>query len=326
MRRTPPRGGRDGPFQLIREALFRKPRALRAGDRLAVVAPASNCSRDEFDRGVAEIRQLGFEPTFDASVFHRATFTAGEARTRADAFVAAWNDPDIAALIAVRGGYGSVELLPWLDAAQLGPPKLFIGYSDTTSLLTWLTIHRRLPALHGPMLDGRLSRGSEGYDRNSFLGLLSGGKGLELRPGGVRVLRAGDISGRLLGGTLTQLGASLGTPYGFDPPPGSVLFLEDVNERPYRLHRLLMQLRLAGVLSRASGIVFGEMRGCDEPDGQITAAAVIEEFAGDCSGPVIAGFPSGHTAGPCWTLPLGVTCRIITTPYPALIVEDAPVE
>jgi muramoyltetrapeptide carboxypeptidase len=311
---------------LIRPALFRKPRALRAGDRIAVVAPASNCSRDEFDRGIAEIRRLGFEPTFDASVFDRAAFTAGEARSRAEAVVAAWNDPDVAALIAVRGGYGSVELLPWLNVAELGPPKLFIGYSDNTSLLTWLTIHRRVPALHGPMLDGRLARGSEGYDRDSFLALLSGGKGLELRPDGVRVLRAGEVSGCLLGGTLTQLGASLGTPYAFDPAPGSILFLEEVNERPYRLHRLMMQLRLAGVLSCAGGLVFGEMRGCDEPDGRITAAAVVEEFAGDCSGPVVTGFPSGHTTGPCWTLPLGVTCRIMTTPYPALIVEDAPVE
>jgi muramoyltetrapeptide carboxypeptidase len=306
--------------------LIRKPRALRAGDRIAVVAPASNSSREQFDRGVAEIRQLGFEPTFDASVFERAAFTAGGARSRAEAFLTAWNDPEVAALIAVRGGYGSVELLPLLDDAQLGRPKLFIGYSDTTSLLTWLTIHRRIPALHGPMLEGRLARGSEGYDPLSFTTLLSGGKGLSLEPDGVRVLRAGEATGMLVGGTLTQLGASLGTPYAFDPPRGSLLFLEDVNERPYRVHRLLMQLRLAGVLSRAAGLVFGEMRGCDEPDGRVTAAEVLEEFAGDCAGPVLAGFPSGHTAGPCWTLPLGVTCRIITMPQPALIVEDAPVE
>ena len=293
---------------------------------MAVVAPASNCSREEFDRGVAEIRRLGFEPTFESAVFDRASFTAGSAHTRADAFLAAWNDPGIAALMAVRGGYGSVELLPLLDVAQLGPPKLFIGYSDNTSLLTWLTIHRGIPALHGPMLDGRLARGADGYHEESLLALLSGGRGLTLQPDGVRVLKAGEASGVLLGGTLTQLGASLGTPYAFDPPPDAILFLEDVNERPFRVHRLLMQLRLAGVLSRAAGIVFGEMRGCDEPDGSITAAAVIEEFAGDCPGPVLARFPSGHTTGPCWTLPLGVTCRIMTTPQAALLVEDAPVE
>jgi muramoyltetrapeptide carboxypeptidase len=299
---------------------------VRPGDRIAIVAPASNCSREEFDRGANELRRLGFEPVFDSSVFARGTLTAGSARLRADAFLDAWRDPSVSALIAVRGGYGSVELLPILDQAPLDPPKLFIGYSDNTSLLTWLTVHRRIPALHGPMLDGRLARGPAAYDEQSFLALLAGGCGLSLRPDGVRVLEDGEAAGVLLGGTITQLAGSLGTPYAFDPPAGSVLFLEDVNERPYRLHRLLMQLRLAGVLSRAAALVFGEMRGCDEPDGKATAAAVIEEFAADCAGPVITGFPSGHTTGPLWTLPFGVVCRLVTRPGPALIIEESPVE
>jgi muramoyltetrapeptide carboxypeptidase len=303
-----------------------KPRAVRPGDRVAIVAPASNCTRDEFDRGVAEVQRLGFEPVFDPSVFARSTFSAGDARPRADAFIRAWNDPSVAALIAVRGGYGSVEILPLLEQAPLEGAKLFIGYSDTTSLLTWLTVHRQCPALHGPMLDGRLARGTAGYDERSFRSFLAGGKGLVLQPDNLRVVKPGEAAGILLGGTLTQLAASLGTPYAFTPRDGALLFLEDVNERPYRLHRLLMQLKLAGVLARAAGLVFGEMRGCDEPDGQATAAAVVDEFATECQGPVMAGFPSGHTAGPCWTLPLGVRCRVVTQPAPALIVEDAPVE
>ena len=303
-----------------------KPRAVRPGDRIAIVAPASNCSRDEFDRGAGELRRLGFDPVFDASVFERGPFTAGCPRTRARAFLDAWTDPSVAALIAVRGGYGSVELLPLLDDALTGSPKLFIGYSDNTTLLTWLTVHKNIPALHGPMLDGRLARGSAAYDEASFMTLLSDGQGLCLGPPGIRVLNTGSHAGRLLGGTITQLAASLGTPYSFSPPDGSLLFLEDVNERPYRLHRLLMQLRLSGVLARAGGLVFGEMRGCDEPDGGTTAAAVIDEFAADCPGPVVAGFPSGHTTGPMWTLPLGVRCRLVTDPAPTLTVEESPVE
>jgi muramoyltetrapeptide carboxypeptidase len=303
-----------------------KPPAVRPGDRVAVVAPASNCARDEFDRGVEELRRLGFQPVFQPSVFARGTFTAGCARTRAAAFVEAWNDPSVRALIAVRGGYGSVELLPLLDGALTGPPKLFVGYSDNTSLLTWLTVHRGIPALHGPMLDGRLAKGPVAYDERSFTALLSGGQGLALAPAGLQVLQEGSRAGVLVGGTITQLAASLGTPYAFTPPAGSLLFLEDVNERPYRLHRLLMQLKLAGVLSRAAGLVFGDMRGCDEPDGRATAEAVIREFAADCQGPVVTGFPSGHTSGALWTLPLGVTCRLVTQPGPTLIVEESPVE
>src|SRR5205085_9240738 len=111
-----------------------KPRALSPGDRLAVIAPASPFARDEFDAGVAEIRTLGYEPVYDDSVFSRTRYTAGDPAVRASAFRRAWTDPAVAALIAVRGGYGSVQLLPLLDAAEIRrTPKAFIGYSDNTS-------------------------------------------------------------------------------------------------------------------------------------------------------------------------------------------------
>jgi muramoyltetrapeptide carboxypeptidase len=119
----------------------------------------------------------------------------------------------------------------------------------------------------------------------------------------------------------------MGTPYAFDPPDGCVLFLEDVNERPYRLDRMLTQLELSGLLSRAQAIVFGEMRGCDEPGSKTAASArdVIHRFVRDFAGPVVYGFPSGHTTGPCWTLPLGVAVRVRAGSSPSLIVEESPV-
>ena len=305
---------------------LRKAPALKPGSRIAVVSPASPSSRDVFERGVAELARLGFVPVHDASVFDRADgYLAGPAATRAAAFLRHWDDPDVAALIAVRGGYGSVQVLPCLDRARLAAaPKLFIGYSDNTSILSWLTTACGIPALHGPMLDGRLALGAAGYDERSFTALLRGGAGLELAPPGLEVLRAGEAIGTLAGGTLTQLTASLGTPYAFDPPAGCVLFLEDVNERPYRLDRMLTQLRLAGLLSRAAALVFGEMRGCDEPGGRLLARDLIRRLTGDCPGPVLYGFPSGHSTGPAWTLPLGVRVRVVTAP-PAIVVEEAAV-
>ena len=305
-----------------------KPRALKAGDRIAVVSPASPFSREEFDKGVAELRRLGFEPVYDDSVFERTGYVSGSAQLRAAAWLRAWSNPDVAALVAVRGGYGSVHLLPYLDAyrGRLAP-KLFIGYSDNTSLLSWLTCQCGITALHSPMLEGRLSKGSEGYDEQSFMRLVSGeGAGLELRPSGLAALRGGDASGPLYGGTLTQLAASMGTPYAFDPPQGCVLFLEDVNERPYRIDRLLTQLRLSGILARASALVFGEMRGCDESGGQYPVRDVLTALTENFSGPVLCGFPSGHTTGPSWSLPLGVRVRVTTDPYPLLVVEESPVE
>ena len=304
-----------------------KPPALKPGDRIAVVSPASAFSRPEFDRGLAEIRVLGFEPVYDESVFETSMFTSGSPAVRAAAFRRCWEDPDVAALLAVRGGYGSVQLLPELAGWQpQRRPKLFIGYSDNTSLLTWLTCQCGVTALFGPMIEGRLARGAEGYDVQSFLRLAQGnGEGFHLRPTGLSVIKAGEAAGPLFGGTLTQLAASMGTPYAFDPPRDYILFLEDVGERPYRLDRLLTQLRLGGLLARASAIVFGEMRACDEASGAPTARDVAATFAGDVPGPVIFGFPAGHTTGPCWTLPLGVRVRVQTSPEPTVIVEESPV-
>ena len=303
-----------------------KPRALQPGDRIAVVSPASAFARDEFDRGVAEIARLGYQPVYDESVFERSAFTSGSPEVRAQAFRQAWEDPAVAALIAVRGGYGSVQILPLLEGWNPArTPKLFIGYSDNTSILTWLTTVHGIPALHGPMLEGRLAHGPEGYDEASFRGLLTGGAGLSLQPPGLTTLKDGEASGALFGGTMTQLAAAFGTPYAFNPPDGCVLFLEDVNERPYKVDRLLMQLRLSGVLARARALVFGEMRGCDEATG-VTARDTIAAFTREFAGPVLIGFPSGHTTGPCWTLPLGVRVRVRGGNAPAVIVEESPVE
>jgi muramoyltetrapeptide carboxypeptidase len=306
---------------------MRKPRALRSGDRIAVVAPASAFARVEFDAGVAELRALGFEPIYEESVFERRAYAAGSATTRAAAFARAWRDPSIAALIAVRGGYGSVHLLPLLgESLLLGEPKAFIGYSDNTSLLSWLTLIGGIVSFHGPMLEGRLARGEGGYDRATFIRCLCRAEPAdEISHTQVEVLHSGEAAGILTGGTLTQLCASLGTPYAFDPPAGCVLFLDEVAERPYRLDRMLTQLYLSGILARASALVFGELPRCDEPSGTPTAREVVEELTRGFRGPILYGLPSGHTAGPTLTLPFGVRARVLTSPRPSLIIEEAAV-
>ncbi|HYT75418.1 MAG TPA: LD-carboxypeptidase [Vicinamibacterales bacterium] len=305
-----------------------KPRALRTGDRIALVAPASPFARDAFDAGAAELRGLGFDPVFDQSVFARTRYTAGDPALRAAAFRRAWTDPSIAALMAVRGGYGSVQLLPLLDASELRrTPKAFIGYSDNTSILTWLTLYCGIVAFHGPMLEGRLAKGEAAYDRATFMRVLASAE-----PAGPIVhrhliaLRPGDAAGVLVGGTLTQLTASLGTPYAFDPPAGHILFIDEIAERPYRIDRMLTQLRLAGLLSRASAVIFGEMPRCNEPSDDGPAIEdVVADLLADFNGPVLFGLPSGHTVGATLTLPFGVRARVATAPGPAVIIEEAAV-
>ncbi len=308
---------------------MRKPRALEPGDRVAVVAPASPFLREEFDAGLSELRALGFEPVYEDSVFERQGYLAGPAGVRASAWLAAWQDPSIAALLAARGGYGSVQLLPRLADAGLGAaaPKAFIGYSDNTSIMAWLTTRCGIVTIHGPMLAGRLARGEAGYDRDTFLRCVCRAKPMgEIAHPQLETIVEGDSRGVLVGGTLTQLLSSLGTPYAFDPPQGSLFFLDEVGERPYRLDRMLVQLRQSGLLGRAAGIIFGELPECDEPGGSMMARAVVREVLADFSGPVLFGLPSGHTAGAALTVPLGVRARVVGSSRPLLVIEEAAVE
>jgi muramoyltetrapeptide carboxypeptidase len=304
-----------------------KPRALAPGDRLAVVAPASPFTREEFDRGLDEIRRLGFVPVYEDSVFARRRYVAGSPEVRAAAIHAAWRDPSIAGLIGARGGYGSAQILPLLDREQARrAAKPFVGYSDLTSILTFLTLGCELAAFHGPMLAGRLGRGADGYDADSFLKALCRREPMgELAPAGLDAIRPGEAAGPLFGGTLTQLLASLGTPFAFAPPNGYVLFLDEVSERPYRLDRMVTQLRQTGLLARASAVIIGELPKCDEPSGDPTARDVMAELFADFPGPVVIGFPSGHTLTPAMTLPFGVTCRVVAAGRSRVIIEEAAV-
>jgi muramoyltetrapeptide carboxypeptidase len=305
----------------------RKPRALRPGDRVAIVAPASPFDPSEFDAGVAELRSLGFEPVYDESVFERNGYVAGSADTRARALQKAWDDPSIAGLVAARGGYGSVQLLPLVDAdAFERRSKAFIGYSDNTSILMWLTLGLGLVSFHGPMIEGKLAKGDAGYDRDTFMRCLCRAEPAgEIAHPQIDVLKAGEVAGMLVGGTLTQITASLGTPYAFDPPAGCVLFFDEVGERPYRIDRMITQLRLSGILGRASALVFGELPRCDEPGGSPAIRTVVASLTREFPGPVLFGLPSGHTSGATLTLPFGVKTRVVTKPTPMLVVEEAAV-
>ena len=304
---------------------LRRPPALRPGDRVAVLAPASPIDRDAFDRGVTELRDLGFEPVFDERALAATGYLAGSAAQRAAAFQQAWDDPDIAGIVAVRGGYGSAQLLPLLDAAALRrTAKPVLGCSDLTALLAYLTTGCGVVGFHGPMLV-TLARGEDGYDRASLLGCLAVPAPLgALRPPGVEAVRGGTARGTLLGGTLTLLAASLGTPFAFSPPEGYVLFLDDVGERPYRIDRMLTQLRQSGLLRAASAVVLAEFPDCRDAAGR-DARSVCGELLADFRGPVLFGFPSGHTSGPALTLPFGVTVTVAADANPGLIVEEAAV-
>ena len=305
---------------------MRKPRALVPGDRVAIVAPASPFDRDRFDQGVAEIERFGLTPVIPDAVFARRGYVAGDARSRAAALTDAWRDPSIRAIMGARGGYGSAQLLPFLDPDVVrDTPKPFIGHSDLTALLVYLTTLCGAVCFHGPMVVN-LSRGEAGYDRDSFRRcLMTPAPVGELGADGLETVRAGEASGPLLGGTLTQLVASLGTPYAFAPPSGYVLLLDEVGERPYRIDRMLTQLAASGLLARAAAVVCGELPDCDEAAGRGTARGVVAEVLEAFPGPVLFGLPTGHTTGPALTVPLGIEVRVVGGRRPRVVVTESSV-
>jgi muramoyltetrapeptide carboxypeptidase len=226
----------------------------------------------------------------------------------------AFADPAIGGILCTRGGWGSAELLPLLDAAVVrANPKIFVGYSDHTSLHVWLAREAGLVSFYGPMVAADFAR-ADGFDEFSWGSALGGDLAWSVGAGdGLRVLRAGVAEGNLAGGCLSIFAEALGTPYaplaaGADAP--RVLFLEDIGTKPYQWDRMLLHLRYAGMLEYVSGIVFGDMLQCVGAGEQALLEGAILHALRDFAGPIAIGLRSGHVDAPNITVPLGVSVRL----------------
>jgi muramoyltetrapeptide carboxypeptidase len=288
-----------------------RPRALRPGDLVGICAPAGAVEQASVERGADALRALGFEVRLSPSVLARHAFTAGRAAERLADLQALFADEGVRAIVCARGGAGSAWLLPGLDAALVRRhPKVFVGYSDATFLHLFLNA-QGLVTFHGPMAARELAAGA--YEPDSFWSAVTGaGAFYATAPGDLASLRPGTAEGRLRGGCLSILAAAAGTPWAFRADAeGSILFLEDVDERPYRVDRMLFQLRASGALEGVRGIVFGEMKGCAAGAGDaFTLEEVLLEALHGLDLPVAFGLSSGHTDRPAVTLPLGVRARL----------------
>ena len=283
----------------------RKPAALRPGDTVAVVAPASASGRRRILRGVRALRALGFRVKLSPQAFARHGHFAGNDARRAKALLGALRDPAVRAVFSVRGGFGAARILPLVEREMARrAPKILVGYSDLTSLLGFATERLGWVAFHGPLVAPDLAKLSAS-DRRSLLDTLGGGTPRPIRLG--VPIRSGVAEGTIVGGCLAILVSLLGTPYAIDFSD-RIVFLEDVNEEPYSLDRMLTQLRLAGAFRRARGIVFGEMHNCGT---RKKLLAVLHDRTADLGIPVAFGLPSGHGRGKK-TLPLGVRARLDT--------------
>ena len=307
-----------------------KPATLRAGDTVAIIAPASNLKADYLARGVAEIERLGFRVKYEPGILDKALYTAGDDKRRANELMRAFADPEIKAVWAARGGYGSMRLFKLLDEDLIRwRPKIFIGYSDMTALS--LHFYRRFGwvTFHGPMAAKDLAGGEGHYDRETLIKAITDASPL----GGIKSdktemlhsVGGARVSGRLVGGCLSLIAAMMGTPDELDAR-GSILFLEDAATRPYAIDRMLQQLKLAGKLTEVHGIVFGEMTDCvQHADQGYRIQDVLAECTADLGVPVMFGLPSGHSPRGNLTLPLGVTATLDADRC-LLSVDEAAVE
>jgi muramoyltetrapeptide carboxypeptidase len=295
--------------KIIRPAKIILPPALRRGDKIALVAPASSFNHERFLAGCERLRQMGYEPVHSQNIFDRDIYFAGSVERRAHEFQEFWRRDDIAALICVRGGYGSNYLLEKLDYGMIpAHPKILLGCSDITSLLTAIHDRTGLIGFHGPMVAKDIADGT--FDEASWKSALQGESNWTVPNSGVEVLRTGKASGRLYGGCLSMLVASLGTPYEIQTED-CILFIEDIGEKPFRIDRMLMQLRLAGKLEKVRGFVFGEMLDCLPPKGETyTLQEVILRVLEPYEAPIVFGLKSGHVTSGNITLPIGVQAEL----------------
>lgn len=286
-----------------------KSRALRSGDKIGILAPASSFNHEAFERGCNRLREMGYEPVYSPEIFARDLYFAGSGERRLNELTSLLARDDIAALICVRGGYGTNYLLDKLDFNLFAQhPKIFLGCSDVTSLLTVITDRTGLVTFHGPMIAKDIADG--GFDSATWNNALQGARSWDVPTAGVEVLRTGRAQGRLYGGCLSMLAASLGTPFEIETD-GTILFVEDIGEKPFRIDRMLMQLHLAGKLKGVHGFAFGEMLDCRPPAGETyTLQQVILRVLRGYEVPVVYGLKSGHVSSNNITLPFGVQAEL----------------
>jgi len=298
-----------------------KPRPLRPGDKVGIVAPASNVKREMLEAGCDGLRRAGYEPFYFESILERDLYFAGSAERRARELEDMFVRDDIRAIVCARGGYGSNYLLPAPDSKTIdlkkiaAHPKIFVGYSDLTTLLTLFADSANFVTFHGPMVAKDFavadSPVNDGVDLASWQNAVSGAAEWEIGEGsGAKPLVAGEAEGTLYGGCLSILVAALGTPYDIRTA-GTILFMEDLAAKPYQIDRMLMQLKLAGKLKDVRGIIFGEMLDCRQsPTQDYTLEEVVLRVVGDLGIPVAFGLRSGHVSRANITLPIGVKARL----------------
>ncbi len=314
-----------------------RPAALREGDTVGLITPSTYVSDpDTLATADRTMKHFNLKAKWGRNVRKKSGYLGGTVQERIDDLHAMFRDPEVKAVFALRGGYGSAQMLDRIDYDLIRThPKIFLGYSDITAM--HLAIHQKtgLVTFHGPVVLSHFTDYTQEHFRRALFG--TGPIGLvtnpdeanPLRPAHtLRTIRPGKARGPLIGGNLTLISTTMGTPYEIDTR-GRILFIEDVDEEPYRIDRMLTQLRLAGKFDAAAGIIFGECADCRPKDykpsfnSTFTLGELEDAFFGELRIPVLSGLTIGHTDDQL-TLPLGVMASL-DADKGQLVIEDAAV-
>ena len=299
-----------------------KPRRLSKGNTVGIIAPASALSNEAFDKAVQNIADLGFKTKVGKYARRKNGFLAGTDEERLSDLHWAFSDSEVDAVWCLRGGYGASRLLPAIDYKLIKKnPKILIGYSDITALHLAILRNCQLVTFHGPVAASTFSD----YSKNNVLHLLMNPTApykVELSADNqskdsdlfkTEVVTPGKCRGRLIGGNLSLLSALSGTPFALSDTKGKILFIEDVGEQPYRIDRMLTQLRQSVNLRSLAGIALGVFEDCNprDPNSSQSLKDVIRDRLGDLGIPVIYGLSFGHIRDQ-FTLPVGIEAELDT--------------
>ncbi len=266
-----------------------KPTRLKPGDTIGIVAPAGPFDPEKFMKGTAVLESMGFRTVFDETIFQKHGFLAGTDAQRADQVNRLFADSSVQAVACARGGYGSMRILGFLDFETIQKnPKIFVGFSDISVLLSVLHDRCDLVTFHGPVVTTLAHADQKTVAAMQWA--LTSDTPLELAPENGMVVRSGMASGPVVGGNLTTLCHLVGTPYA-PSFKGKILLLEDLGEAPYRIDRMLTQMKLAGCFNGMAGLILGSFEDCG-PLSEIYV--LVGDIFEDMNIPIMAGFEFGH--------------------------------
>ena len=295
------------------------PPRLNPGETIGIVAPAGAFDREIFNQGLNTLKSMGFHTRVPDEIFDKTGYLAGSDAQRAELVNLLFKDPDVKAIICARGGFGCLRMLPLVDFDIIRThPKIFVGFSDVTALLTAITIQSGLVTFHGPMVT-TLAAAPE-LTRQHLTDAITANTPLEITPDAGVVIQGGHARGPVIGGNLNTLCHMLGTPFmpNFD---NHILLLEDRDEALYRIDRMLSQMKLAGCFENIAGLVLGSFEECGALDGVFQ---IFEEHFRDIGVPTLAGFDVGHGKQNT-TIPFGIDAVLDTDRQVLLFDQPATV-